>query len=187
MTPNLSILVAQLTEGNNKAFERIFYMYYGRVFNLARRYHLSIENAEEITQQVFIIIWEKRITIDPEKSFEGFLLSVTRNLIINYLKRKTYLQGYINYALHNEKDFDFITEDKLAFDELQKCLEYLISRMPPRRKEIFLLSRKEGMSYKEIAGKLSVTESTVNTQITKALEFLRAKLERLYPGNMFNL
>jgi len=180
MTSNISILVSQLSEGNKKAFERIFYMYYAKVFNLARRYHLSVENSEEITQQVFIVIWEKRKSMDPSLSFEGYLLSITRNLIINYLKRKVYIQGYINYILHKEKNFDFVTEDQVVFDELQKCLEFLIDRMPSRRKEIFLLSRNSNLSYKEIAEKLSVTESTVNTQITKALEFLREKLKQFY-------
>jgi len=180
MTAQPSILITRLSEGNNRAFERIFYMYYSRVFNLARRYHLSIANSEEITQQVFIVIWEKRKLIDPSQSFEGFLLSIARNLIINYLKRKVYIEGYINYTLHKEKNFDFVTEDQVEFDELQKCLEFLIDRMPPRRKEIFLLSRNSNLSYKEIAEKLSVTESTVNTHITKALEFLREKLKRVY-------
>ena len=118
--------------------------------------------------------------MDPSKSFEGYLLSVTRNTIINYLKKRSYYYGYVKYIINNDKDFDFITEDKIVFDELQEQLEYLTELMPPRRKEIFRLSRKEGMSYNDIAEKLSIAESTVNTQITKALEFLRTKLEKLY-------
>ena len=180
MTTKISILVSQLNEGNKKAFEDLFYMFYSRVFNLARRYYLSKENSEEITQQVFIIIWEKRTTIDPEQSFESYLMSIARNLIINYLKRKTYLQVYINYTIHNDSEYDFVTENIIAYQDLQKCLEYLIDQLPPRRKQIFLLSRNSGLSYKDIANELSLTESTVNTQITKALEFLREKLHQYY-------
>ena len=180
MNTEISILVAQLNEGNKEAFEQLFYMYYSRVFNLARRYYLSKENSEEITQQVFIIIWEKRNSIDRDQSFESYLLAIARNLVINYLKRKTYVQRYINYVFHNESDSDFVTENIVAYQDLQNCLEYLINQLPPRRKQIFLLSRNSGLSYKDIAQELSLTESTVNTQITKALEFLREKLKQYY-------
>jgi len=180
MNNKISILVAQLNEGNKEAFEQLFYMHYARVFNLARRFYLSKENSEEITQQVFVIIWEKRHSIDPEQSFESYVLAIARNLIINYLKRKTYVQGYINYALHNNSDLDFITENLIDYQDLQNCLEFLINQLPPRRKQIFLLSRNSGLSYKDIAQELSLTESTVNTQITKALEFLREKLKQYY-------
>jgi RNA polymerase sigma-70 factor (ECF subfamily) len=94
------------------------------------------------------------------------------------MKKLVYRKAYIE-QLNNNRKFDFNTEEIIYFNDLAALLEKLINKLPPRRKEIFLLSRMDGLTYIEIAKKLDITENTVDTQIRKALDFLRQKLNRM--------
>ncbi|NJK96749.1 MAG: sigma-70 family RNA polymerase sigma factor [Bacteroidales bacterium] len=115
--------------------------------------------------------------MDGEKSFPAYIQSIARHLIYNQLKRAVYKQRFIDLSLQKGEISENLAEEYIHFRELQQILENAVSELPPRRREIFNLSRNEGLSYKEIASRLSVQESTVNTQISKAIEFLREKLK----------
>ena len=80
----------------------------------------------------------------------------------------------------NGLNFDFNTEETIYFNDLEGLIEKLINQLPPRRKEIFVLSRQQGLTYVEIAKKLDITENTVDTQLRKALDFIRPELIKLF-------
>lgn len=170
-------LISRLKQNDQKAFDEIFQIYYSRVYNLAFRFLHSREETEEIVQTVFITIWESRQKIDEEKSFTAYIYSIARHLTYNQLKKAVYKQRFIEYSLQGTEPVENVSEDTFYFKELQQLLEEAMAELPPRRREIFHLSRNKGLSYKEIATRLSVTESTVNTQISKAIEFLKEKLK----------
>jgi len=170
-------LVSLLKENNQKAFDEIFKHYYSQVFNLAYHFLHSREEAQEIVQIVFIAIWENRFQIDVNKSFSAYIQSIARHTVYNQLKREVYRQRFIDYSLKQAESENAVCDDSYQYKELQEVLENAISELPPRRREIFYLSRNKGLSYKEIASKLSITESTVNTQISKSIEFLRKKVQ----------
>lgn len=172
-------LIRQLQSGDEKSFNKLFTQYHARIFNLCRKFLPLKEDAEEIVQIVFIAVWENRLQIDENKSFGGYVYAIARHWIYNTLKKRLYQQGYIDY-LSKRGTYDFVTEDEVLFNELNMHLERLIADLPPRRREIFLLSHKEGLSYKAIAQQLSITESTVNTQLTKAVEYIRNNIKVLY-------
>lgn len=176
MLYNEKQLISRLKENDQKAFDEIFNHYYARVYNLAYHFLHTREEAQEIVQIVFIAVWENRLQIDAEKSFSAYIQSIARHTIFNQLKRAVYRQRFIDFSLKQAETEEAATDDSYQFKELQEVLENAISEMPPRRREIFYLSRTKGLSYKEIASKLSITESTVNTQISKSIEFLRKKM-----------
>ncbi|MFN8254342.1 MAG: RNA polymerase sigma-70 factor [Bacteroidales bacterium] len=171
-----SSAIYDLIEGKEKAFEYIYNKYAAKVYNFCRKLYLSHDDAEEMVQNVFISIWEHREQINPEKSFDSYLFTITKNRITDLYKKKLVNHAYINYTLNQQKDFEFVTENEILFTELNSRLEKAIEKLPDRCKEVFILSRKEEMSYKEIADKLEITESTVNSQITKALKILQSSI-----------
>lgn len=170
-------LLHLLKQDDHKAFDAIFHLYYARVFNLAYRFLRSSSEAEEIVQQTFITVWENRQNIDLEKSFGGFILSIARHQCLNQLKKAVYRQRFIDLSLQNSEAAENNSETILNFEELQQLLKKAISELPPKRREIFILSREQELSYKEIAARLKIKESTINTQISKAIEFLRQRLK----------
>ncbi len=169
-------LISRLKSNDQRAFDEIFNHYYSRIFNLAFHFLHSREEAQEIAQVVFIAVWENRFLIDQEKSFSAYIQSIARHTIFNQLKKAVYRQRFIDFTLKQAANEESFAENTYEYKELQEVLENAIAELPPRRREIFFLSRTKGLSYKEIATKLSITESTVNTQISKSIEFLRKKV-----------
>jgi RNA polymerase sigma-70 factor, ECF subfamily len=177
MVENERDLLQLLHNGDSGAFERLFLEYSSKIFNFSKRLLNNTDDAREVVQQTFVAVWENHVNIDPSKSFSSYLYTCARNLIINSYKRKVYFRAYTEYILFKEKDFYFVTDSQVLYNELEANLHKIIEELPEKRKEIFLLSRNEGLSYKEIAERLCISESTVNTQITKAIGYIKKKLE----------
>jgi len=170
-------IVKELIQGDKKAFEYLYNYYSPKVYNFCKKLYLSSDQAEEMVQNVFIVVWEHRGQIDPDKSFSSYLFTIAKNRILDSYKKKVINQAYINYTLFHQKDFNFVTEEKIYFDEMNLQVEKAIEDLPERCREVFNLSRKDELSYKEIAEKLDITESTVNTQISKAIKLLQKVVE----------
>jgi RNA polymerase sigma-70 factor, ECF subfamily len=173
-------LINRLKQGDEKAFNILFYQHHARVYNLAKRFLPFKEDAEEIVQIVFIALWENRQKIDENQSLSGYILTIARHWIYNTIKKNIYRQGYLEHLQQQSSALEYVTEDLVQFNELNALVDKLTNELPPKRSEIFKLSRNEGLSYKEIAHRLSITESTVNTQITKALDYVRKNIRSLY-------
>jgi RNA polymerase sigma-70 factor (ECF subfamily) len=173
-------LISRLKLDDEKAFNILFYKHHARVYNLARRFLPYKEDSEEIVQIVFIAVWENRKQLDEDQSLCGYILTIARHWIYNTIKKNIYRQGYLEHLEHQNKSLEFVTEDVVLYNELNALVEKLTSELPPKRSEIFRLSRKEGLSYREIANRLSISESTVNSQLTKALDYVRKNIRALY-------
>jgi RNA polymerase sigma-70 factor (ECF subfamily) len=173
-------LIRRLKQDDEKAFNILFYQHHARVYNLARRFLPYKEDAEEIVQIVFLAIWENRNQIDETLSLSGYILTIARHWIYNTIRKSIYRQGYLEHLQNQNKSLEFVTEDIVLYNELNALLDKLTAELPPKRREIFRLSRNEGLSYREIARRLSITESTVNTQLTKALDYIRKNIKSLY-------
>lgn len=167
-------LIKKLNKGNINAFDELFKIYSGKVFNFTRYFTLSIEEAEEITQEVFIAVWENRKKIDAEISFSSYLFGIAKNKIFNLIRKKHY---YYQYIKKNENNEEINGEEELLNRELQRLINECIESLPPKRKEIFKLSREEGLTYKEIAKKLNISENTVDVQIRRSLKQIQEVLK----------
>ncbi|TKG89043.1 RNA polymerase sigma-70 factor [Puteibacter caeruleilacunae] len=170
-------LVEELRKGNSLAFEVLYRKYNGKLFNFVRKTIGDKEEAAEIVQYVFIKLWEKRSTIDPSQSFSGFVFKIAKNLVYNFIRKSVREASMKEAHIDSLDQLADSTFDKVEFTELEARLKACIDKLPPRRKEVFILSRKRGMTYKEIAIHLNISENTVDTQIRKALQFLKDHLE----------
>jgi len=171
-------LIEKLKNGDSFAFEVLFYKYRNKVKGFARNMVPAQIDLEEVVQEVFVKVWMKREMIKPDKDFQAYLFSIAKNLILDYLKsavnRRLYFveENFQQDMLIEEGSEITITQE--AEDKLME----LIDQMPERRREIFKLSRFNGMSYKQIAERLHISENTVDSQIRNALAFLRKEFRK---------
>ncbi len=172
-----------LKKGDKNAFRELYEKFYPGLCVLACRYIQRQPVAEEIVQEVFLKLWENHKETEIRESLHSYLYACVRNSSLNYLKhllverkynsgRAEELRRALNYFHFSQEDGSSI----LIAEELQKNFEDALESLPPRCREIFLLHRKEGMKYSEIAGRLGISENTVQRQVSIALEKLRAIL-----------
>ncbi len=181
---NESLLVRNLTKGNLLAFNTLYKEYSGRLYRFALGYLKSEEEAEELVQEVFTIIWEKRSELKEELSFKSFLFTIAFNIIRKHFRTKAQLTEYFKSGLIDDTDVQ--TAQRVSYDSLYQYITKLIDQIPQRRKEIFIKSRLEGLSIKEIAEELNISHKTVENQLTDALKFIRTNLNREYlPAILF--
>jgi len=170
-----------LRNGSEKAFETIYKRYAGKLYNFIMTLsHGNRYAAEEIVQSVFVKLWEVREQIQPEKSVLSYLSVIAKNMLLNRYQRQTIEFVYQEYIMQEQLPFDTVTEKELDRKWLQDFIDELIDQLPPSRKRIFILSRKEDLSTKQIAEIMHISVSTVETQLSLATRFMRRQLERNY-------
>lgn len=168
-----NLLLQQMKQGDKKALETLFKTYYSSLVKFARNIIKNTEQAEDITQDVFIKIWDKRQDLENITSFKAYLFMAVRNQCFNTLKvneRKNWLddepENYENYMTNH-------VEANLNAKDLNGKIKEAIELLPEKCKLTFQLSRFENLSYKEIAETMNVSVKTVENQMGKALALLR--------------
>ncbi len=162
-------------EGDEKAFETLFHRYYPSLCLLARQYVDDDEKAEEVVQDIFVKIWSKRKELSIETSFKQYLLRSVKNQCINQLQHLKIRQKHAQKVKDDSKENNgttFFIEFGLA-----EKIEASIDSLPEKRKEIFKLSREDGLKYREIAEQLGISVKTVEAQMGLALKQLREMLK----------
>ena len=173
---NTLVLVGQLIAGEEKAFEQVMETYYKKLLIYAYSFTNDYPQAHDIVQNVFLRLWERRQNINIRESFQGLLYkSVYNEYIDDYRRKKSSIiinEAYklaLNYAV---EDTNYqLVEDKIAL--IKKEVEHL----PPRCKQIFLLSKQDGLTNSEIATYLDISIKTVEYQIAQAYRVIRTKTE----------
>lgn len=169
-------LVKSLAKGNILAFNALFKEYGHRLYRFAYGYLKSETEAEELVQEVFTIIWEKRSDLKEELSFKSYLFTISFNMIRKHFRTKAQLSAYLQSGLKEEKDFQ--TTHDIYYNSLFQYITELVNKLPEKRRLIFRRSRFEGHSIKEIAEELQINHKTVENQLTDALRFIRTHLNK---------
>jgi RNA polymerase sigma-70 factor (ECF subfamily) len=146
------------------------------LYRFAFGYLKSKAEAEELVQEVFTIIWEKRTELKEELSFKSFLFTIAFNIIRKHFRNKAYFTEYFKKGISEDKDLQ--TSQKITYNSLYQYINELVDKLPERRKEIFIKSRFEELSIKEIAETFKISHKTVENQLTDALKFIRTNLNR---------
>lgn len=171
-----SKFVSQLKKGSTSAFESIYNKYADKIFNVSKSFHMDQEEAKEVVQEVFLTLWESKSLLNENLSLNAFLLTITKNKIINFQKKK------IN-ELHRNRDFirynspTCSTENDLIFHDLKKFAFQFIDSLPSRNRQIFRLSREDGLKNEEIASLLKISSRTVENNIYQAEKAIRLFLK----------
>lgn len=175
---NEILLIKAFKKGDPKAFERLFDRHHKKLYLFLYRLLNSKEDAEEIVQDTFIKIWEKREEFIEGYPFESFLFKIAKNAFFNLNRKK------VNRKIV-ESHLEFLTEiasgstdEYVIFKETKAIINTIIDNLPPKRKEIFILRRIDGLSRQEIADKLGISIITVDSQLLKANKYLKEELKK---------
>ncbi|MDR1201725.1 MAG: RNA polymerase sigma-70 factor [Tannerellaceae bacterium] len=163
-----------LKQGNITAFETIYRKYGAWVYNFILSLLYDEPLAEDLTQTVFLKLWERRTFINVDKNPDAYLFTIARNLVYKETEKRLMKKTYLDELPYTDEDDR--TEAKINADSLREYIDSLVEQLPPERRRIYKLSRTEHLSNKEIASLLSVSEKTVETQLYRSLRFLKQKL-----------
>lgn len=169
-------VLLRLKQGDEDAFDAIYSKYSSWVFNFIHSLLYDKSLAEDLTQNVFLKIWEKRASIDPELGFDSYLFAIARNLVYKETENRLQAEQLTSSLLERPAQTDSLTEENIDAESLRTYIDNLVEQLPPSRRQIFQLSRRHYLSNKEIASRLSISEKTVETQLYRALGFLKQKL-----------
>lgn len=168
-------------------FDKIYVLYYSRMFRFAKEYVLFDEDAENIVQNVFLLLWEKREVLDIQISLVSYLFALVKNKSLDYLRHKVIADEYKQELSAKLTALELLNYSFTSDEEIEQILMTAINKLPERCRQVFLKSRIEGKRNREIANELNLTVSTVENQMTIALRKLRVELKDYLPLLLFLL
>ncbi len=169
-------LYLKIRHGDERAFQVIFRKYYSAMCSFACQFLKDRELAEETVQDMFVKIWEKRENLNIETSVKHYLFRSIRNHCLNQIQHEKIKKKYADKVI--ESSYQEINPEQFYIEvDLLKRIEQSIESLPPKRQEIFRLSREQGLKYKEIADTLKISVKTVEAQMGLALKHLREELK----------
>jgi RNA polymerase sigma-70 factor, ECF subfamily len=182
-----SFPIQQLKESNEKVFEQIVKSYWSRIHSFANIYVIDREVAKEIVQDTFLALWDQRENLDDKTCLITYLMVVSRNKCLNYLKSLQLdtisIHDLSEFAIYQRSNIYTLEDDSfdiLVTKELADAITVSLNKLPPRTREIFMLSRYSCLKHKEISDQLGVTVKDVEYHIGKALKHLKSDLSNDY-------
>jgi len=170
-------LLIELLKGDNmSAFEEIYHRYWPRLYSMGYKRIKVREATEELVQDIFSALWINRHTTLIQ-SLPSYLFTSMKYKVINYLRHEIVKKNYVAREVMLGNTLDNSTEELVLLDDLQMAFEKEISKLPAGCQTVFKLSRQDNLSMKQVAGKLGLSEKTVENQLGKALKVLRANLK----------
>ena len=172
-------LIALLKSGNILAFNQLFEVYSSKLFLFAKGYLKSVEDSEELVQDVFTTIWEKREQLKPELSFKSYIFTIAFNVIKKHFRQKAMFKKFVNAELLEESSIE--TTQKIDYNSLKNRILEIAQSLPEKRRDVFIKSRFEGFSNKEIAEELGLSKKTIENHLNLALKEIKRRID---PGRL---
>ena len=173
-------LISLLVQHDAIAFKEIYDRYWDKLYNAAYKRIKNAEQCEEIIQDIFTKLWQKRENLVINTGLSNYLFVSVRYLVIDYYRKITVRASFITHGQLNA-DFDNSTEEFVHLNDLKKQIDLLIDGLPEKCKAVYRLSRIDFKTNKEIAEMLGISEKTVEGHLTKALQHLRSHISDLLP------
>ncbi|MFT3702576.1 MAG: sigma-70 family RNA polymerase sigma factor [Agriterribacter sp.] len=160
--------MSQLRASDKKAFTTLYQLHSKHIYlNLLRL--VKIETiAEEILQDIFVLIWEKRETIFIEQSFNAYLIRIAENKVFDFFRKVKRDRNIFDKIKEISSATYTHIEESIFIDERSAAFQVALNKLPPQRKQVFCLCKIEGKSYNEVSNILGISTSTINDHIVKA-------------------
>lgn len=170
-------LARMIARDDTHAFSEIYRRYRGVLYLHALRMLHDEEEAKDVLQDLFTVLWDNRHGIQYHSSFSSYLYKALRNRILDLMSHKKVEQKYIDSLARFIEEGECVTDQLIREKELAQVIESEISLLPPRMREVFEMSRNTDLSYKQIADELHISDKTVKKQVSSALHILRNKID----------
>jgi RNA polymerase sigma-70 factor (family 1) len=171
-------LVERLQKGDVEAFDLIYDKYSGKLYAFGLKYLRSAAEAEELVQSVFLKVWENYKILRKESSFKSYLFTIAYNDICKLFRKRNYLQKFISDTIAENPQSSFEIEEGIDYQSVLGRVQQIVDKLPERQKTIFVKSRQDGKSSKEIAEEFSLSPGTVDNYISEVLKFIRSRLHK---------
>lgn len=170
-------LVERIRAGDRQAFEQLFQAYYSRLCVFSNSYVKSLDLSRDVVQEVYIKIWDNKENFHIRQSLKAYLYQAVRNQSLNFLQQKKQMERLEKRLIRQQEISESSRTEEFNTEELSEKVWRLVEQLPERRRTIFILYRKHGLSYAEIAEVLNIARKTVENQMGKSLKFLRDNLD----------
>jgi RNA polymerase sigma-70 factor (family 1) len=172
-------LMVLLKQNDDKAFTEIYNRYWEKLFSVAGNKLSNLELAEELVQNIFLDLWNRREQIEITVALNFYLASAMKYKVIDARLKRSREANYQKYSLKHFSEEDRSTEQYLSFKELKNQLMMLVAQLPEKCQLVYKLSKEDGFSQKEIAWKLHLSEKTVESHLSRASKSLRTSLSKI--------
>lgn len=170
---NQQDLLLRVAKGDEQAFQQFFQEHWPQVYGTSLRLTKDPEKAQDLTQDVFIKIWEQRERLADIRQADGYIYTLARNLVLDFLRKRVFDSENIDYLIHYFKDASLNPQEKLEYRELETLLHQAMDHLPEKIGRVFRLSRVEGLTHEQIAEQLGISIVTSKTYVVRALQAIR--------------
>jgi RNA polymerase sigma-70 factor (ECF subfamily) len=183
----MNLIIKQLQDGNEKVFEQIVREYWPRMFKFALIYTQNNETSQELVQDTFLVLWNNRAILKDNTNLITYLMVVLRNKCLNLLEqtriRQLYIEEIDDETIYQRANL-YVLQDEASqiveSEDLHKAIERALSKLPEKTREVFMLSRYDGLKNQQIAETKNISQKTVEYHISKALQILKEELPQEY-------
>ena len=183
----MNLIIKQLQDGNEKVFEQIVREYWPRMFKFALIYTQNNETSQELVQDTFLVLWNNRAVLKDNTNLITYLMVVLRNKCLNLLEqariRQLYIEEIDDETIYQRANL-YVLQDEASqiveSEDLHKAIERALSKLPEKTREVFMLSRYDGLKNQQIAETKNISQKTVEYHISKALQILKEELPQDY-------
>lgn len=171
-------LIARFKQGDQQAFSELYDKYHGKLFRFALSYLKSEEEAEDVVHDLFVKLWDKKDQLREGQNFDAYIFTVSKNHILNRIRNKKVRRNCRDSIQKSVDIHANPTIRQVSGAEYKAIYDKALNLLPDRRKQVYLLSRQEGLSYEEIAAELNISKNTVEVHIVRALKSIRNSLNQ---------
>ncbi len=174
---NTEEIICRLKKDDKSALDVLFSYYYPRLYHFSKSI-LKIENEiDDILQEVFVKIWLSRGKIGNAETFNAYIFTITKNEVLNLIRSKLKDHNFRDELYLRSVAEEYQPQNQLEYDEIKTGINQIVACLPEKRQHVFILSRTEGLSNKEIALKLNISEKTVEDHITHAIRHIKISMK----------
>ncbi|TXH21338.1 MAG: sigma-70 family RNA polymerase sigma factor [Chitinophagaceae bacterium] len=171
------MLFAQVASSNEQAFKLLFDRYWSQVYGTTLHLIKKTEEARDLSQDIFVKLWENRTKLEDIDNPSGYIYRMSRNLVLDYLRKKVFATDNIDYLVNYFQSTDISPQENAEYKELHLLLEKAVDTLPGKVKDVFVLSRQKGLTHEQIAHQLEISSVSSKTYIVRALQMIRKYME----------
>ena len=176
---NLDLVLHNLAKNDKNALNDLFNYYYPCLYQFSKSFLKFEDGIDDILQEVFIKIWKNRANIQSSTTFNSFIFKITRNLLLNELRSRMNRQKTKDKIYKISQSEGYQTFEKIEYQELKETVDHIVNNLPEKQRVVFLLSRCDSLSHKEIAEKLDISTKTVEYHISQSIRIIKNELDKL--------